>query len=60
MVEISDSETAVIPKEGDSAIELDSKQLVAISQIDGVIKEGRNYRSKSRPCQPTAVRRPYR
>ena len=40
VVEINDSETAVIAKQGDSAIEIDSKQLVAMSQINSVIKEG--------------------
>ena len=40
MVEINDSETAVIAKQGDSAIELDSKQLAAVTYIDRVIEEG--------------------
>ena len=40
MMEINNSETAVIAKEGDSAIEIDSRQLVAMTQIGCVIKEG--------------------
>src|SRR6266496_2367747 len=40
VVEINNSETAVIAKEGESAIEVDSRQLVAMSQIGCVIKEG--------------------
>src|SRR5436190_3348038 len=39
MVKISNSETAVIGKESESAIELDSRQLVAMTQIGCVIKE---------------------
>ena len=39
MVEINNSETAVIGKEGESAIELDSRQLVAMAYIGCVIKE---------------------
>ena len=39
MVEIPDSETTVIGKEGDCAIEVDSRQLAAMTQIGCVIKE---------------------
>ena len=39
MVEIDNSEIAVIANEGESAIELDSSQLVAMTHIDCVIKE---------------------
>ena len=40
MVEINNSETAVIGKHGDSAIEVDSRQFAAMTQIGCVIKEG--------------------
>src|SRR6266513_1754275 len=40
VVAINHSETAVIANEGESAIELDSRQLVTMTQIDCVIKEG--------------------
>ena len=40
MVEPDNSETAVIGKFGDGAVEVDSKQLMEITYIDGVIKEG--------------------
>src|SRR6266496_4964213 len=40
VVKINNSETAIIANEGESAIELDSRQLVAMTQIDCVIKEG--------------------
>ena len=39
VVEINNSETAVIANEGDSAVEVDSSQLVAMTQINCVIKE---------------------
>ena len=39
MVEINNSKTAVIANEGDSAIEVDSKQLMAMTEINCVIKE---------------------
>jgi hypothetical protein len=38
-MKIDNSETAVIANQGDSAIELDSRQLVAMTQINCVIKE---------------------
>ena len=40
VMEINNSESAVIAKESESAIEFDSKQLMAMSQINCVIKEG--------------------
>ncbi len=40
MVEIDNSETAVIANLGESAIELDSSQQVAMTQINCVIKKG--------------------
>ena len=39
MVKLDDSETAVIGKVGDSAVEVDSRQLMAMTYIDGIIKE---------------------
>ena len=60
MVEIDNSEIAVIAKQGDSAIEFDSRQLVAMTHIYCVIKEGGTTDSRCQPCPPIAMRRPYR
>ena len=60
VVEINDSEIAVIAKESDSAIEIDSKQSRATSQINCVVKESGTTGSRCQPCPPTAARRPYR
>ena len=55
MVEINNSETAVIGKESESAIELDSRQLGAMAYIDCVIKEdGTTGREVSRATHRSA------
>ena len=51
MVATNNSETAVIANEGESAIELDSRQLVAMTQIDCVIKE--DDITERKPAVPT-------
>ena len=54
VVEISDSDTAVIAEEGETAIELVSIELGANSKIDCVIKEGGNIArvaSRAHPAQ---------
>src|SRR6266481_2546542 len=52
-MEISNSETAVIANECDCAVEVDSRQLVAMSQINCVIKEdGTTERDASRAHPP--------
>src|SRR5262249_49797883 len=55
VVEISNSQSAGIDKESDSAIELDSKQLVAMSQISCVVKE-----SGTTACEASCAHPPQR